>query len=212
MTGKQKGSAVGEQDGVQPGRDPAGRRFPATRIGADLVRSDPALHLGRGPPRQGPDRRHPSPPHPGTTGRAGTAAGWVPPAAYLTAARAALRVLAATGPLTTPTLAVAVARSHRFRHRETLSPNDFTAALVEVGGTLSPDGRWHPPAGISPPEKYRAIITQVAGRDLTRQPMIDILITAGYSPSSATGRMISSHPLFERIGPDSYRLITEPNR
>jgi len=37
--------------------------------------------------------------------------------------------------------------------------------------------------------------------------MIDILLTAGYSRSSAEGRMSSSHPLFERTGPDRYRLI-----
>ena len=37
--------------------------------------------------------------------------------------------------------------------------------------------------------------------------MIEILISAGYTRSSATGRMSSSHPLFERIGPNRYRLI-----
>ena len=40
--------------------------------------------------------------------------------------------------------------------------------------------------------------------------MIDILLTAGYTRSSATGRMSSSHPLFERIGPDRYRLNGTP--
>jgi len=51
------------------------------------------------------------------------------------------------------------------------------------------------------------IVERAAGRDLTRASMIEILISAGYTRSSATGRMSSSHPLFERIGPNRYRLI-----
>jgi hypothetical protein len=45
------------------------------------------------------------------------------------------------------------------------------------------------------------------GRDLTRAEMIDILLAAGYRESSATGRMSSSHPLFRRTAPDTYRLV-----
>jgi len=33
------------------------------------------------------------------------------------------------------------------------------------------------------------------------------LLAAGY----ATGRTSSSHPLFQRTGPDRYRLITDPD-
>jgi hypothetical protein len=51
------------------------------------------------------------------------------------------------------------------------------------------------------------IVTLAASRELTRAEMIDILVTAGYRESSATGRMSSSHPLFRRTGPDRYRLI-----
>jgi hypothetical protein len=54
------------------------------------------------------------------------------------------------------------------------------------------------------------IIDAAAGRDLTRADMIDVLITAGYSRSSAIGRMSSSHPLFQRVGPDRYRVISSP--
>ena len=34
-----------------------------------------------------------------------------------------------------------------------------------------------------------------------------MLTGAGYSPTSAGGRMSSSHPLFTRTGPDRYRLV-----
>jgi len=52
------------------------------------------------------------------------------------------------------------------------------------------------------------IVTRAAGQVLTRRQMIDVLLAAGYSESSATGRrMSSSHPLFQRTGPDRYRLI-----
>ena len=57
------------------------------------------------------------------------------------------------------------------------------------------------------PDRYRMIATLAAGRDLTRAEMIDILLAAGYRESSATGRMSSSHPLFQRTGPGRYRLI-----
>ena len=60
------------------------------------------------------------------------------------------------------------------------------------------------------PDRYRVIVDAAAGRDLTRADMIDVLITAGYSRSSAIGRMSSSHPLFHRVGPDLYRVISSP--
>jgi len=79
--------------------------------------------------------------------------------------------------------------------------------LTAIGCTLGPADRWHPPAGVVAPDRYRVIVTLAAGRDLTRAEMIDILLTAGYRESSATGRMSSSHPLFRRTGPDTYRLV-----
>ncbi|MEP6560271.1 MAG: hypothetical protein ABJD68_04235 [Nakamurella sp.] len=133
----------------------------------------------------------------------------VPPSTHLAAARAGLRVLAAAGPLTLPTIAAAVTRSHRFRSRDHLLHGDFVAALVEVGGTLDADGLWRAPAGVDPPARYMVIVTEAAGRDLTRQEMIEVLIAAGYSKNSATGRMSSSHPLFHRVGSDRYRLISD---
>jgi hypothetical protein len=56
------------------------------------------------------------------------------------------------------------------------------------------------------------IVTRAAGRELTRSQMIKILIDAGYSKSSAEGRMSSSHPLFHRTGPDRYRLVGNTER
>jgi len=53
------------------------------------------------------------------------------------------------------------------------------------------------------------IVTLATGRDLTRAEMIVILLTAGYRESSATGRLSSSHPLFRRTAPDTYRLVRD---
>jgi hypothetical protein len=127
-------------------------------------------------------------------------------------ARAGVRVIAAVGPLELPVLIDAMTRSHRFRHRNPLSPSDFAAALTQLGCTIDLVGRWHPPPGVAPPDRYRAIVTRTAGRDLTRKQMIDILIAAGYQPSSAAGRMSTSHPLFQHTGPDRYRLAANPPR
>ena len=80
---------------------------------------------------------------------------------------------------------------------------------VEVGGTLDLDGRWNAPTRVSPPGRYQVIVTQAGNRELSRQEMVDILVGAGYTHSSANGRISSSHPLFHRIGPNRYRLISE---
>jgi hypothetical protein len=128
-------------------------------------------------------------------------------AAQLQAARAAARVLAAVGPLPLDTLLAAVTRSRRFRTRAPLTANGLAAALAAVGATTAPDGSWHPPPGTFVPARYRAIVDTAGGRDLTRQDMILVLIAAGYSRTSAGGRMSSSHPLFTRTGPDRYRII-----
>jgi len=131
------------------------------------------------------------------------------PAGHLTVARAAARVLAAVGPLDLPALAAVIARSRRFRVRNPLSDGDLAAALTTAGCTLDQDGRWNPPTEVVAPERYRVIVTLAFGRDLTRAEMIDILLTAGYRESSATGRLSSSHPLFRRTAPDTYRLVRD---
>jgi hypothetical protein len=77
-----------------------------------------------------------------------------------------------------------------------------------MGAVMGPDGSWAAPAGVPVPDRYRAIVDAAGGRDLTRADMIQVLINAGYTRSSATGRMSSSHPLFHRVGPDRYRVIT----
>ena len=126
------------------------------------------------------------------------------------AAVTAGRVLAAAGPLPLDVLVAAVARSRRFR-RDPPHPDALTAALTALGlATPDPDGTWHAAAGARAPARYRAIAAAAAGRDLTRQDMIDILTGAGYSANSAGGRMSSSHPLFTRSGRDRYRLVGQP--
>ena len=126
------------------------------------------------------------------------------------AAVTAGRVLTAAGPLPLHLLVAAVARSRRFR-RFPPDPDALAVALTALRlATPDPDGTWRATAAARAPGRYRAIAAAAAGRDLTRQDMIDILTRAGYSPASAGGRMSSSHPLFTRTGPDRYRLIGQP--
>jgi hypothetical protein len=187
----------------------AGARLP---LSTDLIigtarRSRPDEdHLGRvriadtlGLPRPAP----PEPPTPRIprVPRSGLSAG--PQVTW-----AAARILAAVGPLDLDTLLTAVERSRRFRDRTPFTAPDLAAALTAMGAVMGPDGYWAAPAGVPAPDRYRAIVDAAAGRDLTRADMIDVLISAGYSRSSATGRMSSSHPLFHQVGPDRYRVIT----
>jgi len=126
------------------------------------------------------------------------------------AAITAGRVLAATGPLPLDVIIAAVARSRRFR-RDPPDPDALTTALTALRLAVpDPDGTWHATGAARAPARYRVIAAAATGRDLTRQDMIDILISAGYSPASAGGRLSSSHPLFTRTGPDRYRLIGRP--
>ena len=127
------------------------------------------------------------------------------------AAWSAARVLTAVGPLEPGhSCTLRSTRSRRFRHRTPFTATELGTALTAAGAEQGPDGRWHAPPGVPVPDRYRVIVERAAGRDLTRAGMIEILISAGYTRSSATGRMSSSHPLFERIGPDRYRLIGTP--
>jgi hypothetical protein len=123
---------------------------------------------------------------------------------------AVLVLPAAAGPLDLDTLLKAVARSRRFRNRTPLLATDLADALNAMGAAPGPDGRWTAPPGVVAPDRYRVIVDAATGHDLTRANMIDVLITAGYSRSSAIGRMSSSHPLFHRVGPDMYRVISSP--
>jgi len=108
------------------------------------------------------------------------------------------------------TVFAAIGRCRRFRVRDPLTARDLVAALDCLGATRGNDLLWHAPAAAEVPSRYRSIARAAAGRDLTRQQMIDVLIAAGYTPSSASGRMSSSHPLFERTRHDSYRMIGSP--
>lgn len=120
--------------------------------------------------------------------------------------QSALRVLAAVGPLGTKTLLESVLRSRRFRDRRPFSVTDLESALTRCGARASA-GRWSAPTGVDVPDRYRSVIAFATGRDLTRAEMIQVLIDAGYSRSSANGRMSSSHPLIQRVGPNRYRVI-----
>ncbi|HEY5116288.1 MAG TPA: hypothetical protein VIJ00_12255 [Nakamurella sp.] len=126
------------------------------------------------------------------------------------AAVTAGRVLAAAGPLTLDVLVAAVARSRRLR-RDPPDQDALAAALTALRLAVpDPDGTWHATAAARAPTRYRAIAAAAAGRDLTRQDMIEVLTAAGYTAASAGGRMSSSHPLFTRAGRDLYRLVGRP--
>lgn len=131
----------------------------------------------------------------------------VAPRLPLTSGRAAARLLAAVGPLTTGTLLAAVNRSRRHHRRSDLSADDLIAALLAIGASLSDDGTWEPPPGTVAPQRYRDVVAAAGGRELTRHQMIEILTAAGFSPTSAGALVGSAHPLLHRAGPDRYRII-----
>jgi hypothetical protein len=127
------------------------------------------------------------------------------------AAVTAGRVLATAGALPLDVLVAAVARSRRFR-RDPPDPDALAGALTALRlATQDPNGTWHATAAARAPARYLAIAAAAAGRDLTRQDMIDVLTGAGYSTASAGGRLSSSHPLFTRAGRDLYRLVGQPH-
>ncbi|HEY5877352.1 MAG TPA: hypothetical protein VIU11_00485 [Nakamurella sp.] len=65
------------------------------------------------------------------------------------------------------------------------------------------------PDHVTASDRHRALVTIAPGRDLTRRAIIDALVAAGYTPTSAEARKISSHPLIRHIGPDRYRIIDD---
>jgi hypothetical protein len=131
---------------------------------------------------------------------------------HLAAGRVGIRLLATIGPLDLDTLLAAIGRCRRFRIRDPLTARDLVAALDVLGASRGSNLRWQAPSGSAVPVRYQSIVDAAAGADLTRQQMINTLIAAGYTESSASGRMSSSHPLFERVDADRYRIIGSPNR
>ena len=119
---------------------------------------------------------------------------------------AALRLIAALGPLDTDSLLAASNRARRFRKRPAPSTAAFKDALLAVGATLDSDGLWHPPPTAVAPERYLTILAAVAGRELSRRQVKEVLLAAGYRNGSLTP-LASSHPLFQELGPDRYRVI-----
>ncbi len=126
-------------------------------------------------------------------------------------AQAAMRVLAAVGPLDPAALLGAVTRCQRFRGRHPPTTDALSAALTTLGAARDDQGRLHAPPGSPVPDRYRAILSATgASRDLTRQDMIDILTAAGYTDTSAAGLIATTHPLFTRTGPNRYRILGVP--
>ena len=121
----------------------------------------------------------------------------------------AVRVLAAAGPQTLDTLQAAIARSRRDRPRPNPADTSLTAALRTLGAVPDATGRWRAPPGRAASVRDQSLRREVAGRTLTRTAMITALVRAGYTYSYADGRAINTHPLIQRVAPNSYRLIDE---
>lgn len=132
-----------------------------------------------------------------------------PPSSPGSAARIACRVLAAVGPQTLPTLVHSVLRSRRFRDRQLIDGDDLAAALVEVGAVVDEQGRWHAPPGWPASERDSRVVSTATARELTRREMSAVLIAAGYSPLSASGRTVDTHPLIRKVAIDRYRLVAD---
>ena len=123
------------------------------------------------------------------------------------AAAIAARVLAAVGPLPLSVLRTAIERSRRYRSLPPVTTRRLTTALTALGATHDDQGHWHAPDDVTAPGRYRALIVNAAGRDLTRSEMIDALLAAGYAPTSAGARKIANHPLIRHTGPNRYRIV-----
>lgn len=68
------------------------------------------------------------------------------------------------------------------------------------------DGLWHAPAETIAPDRYRLVADALGDRSVSRSELIEVLVEAGYTRSSAGGRTISTHPLIAHVGPARYRL------
>jgi hypothetical protein len=122
------------------------------------------------------------------------------------AARSAVWVLAAVGPLHLDDLCAAVNRSPR-RTRQVLTTDDLAAALTASNATKDAQSLWHPPAQAAPLPRYQAVTAAMTGRDVTHGQLRDILLAAGYAPSTVESQ--HPHPLIRRAGPNRYRLVGE---
>jgi len=87
-----------------------------------------------------------------------------------------------------------------------VTADELAAGLLAVHATLA-DGLWHEPAGAIAPARYRLVATALGDRDVSRGELIEALVGAGYTRSSAAGRTITTHPLITHVGPARYRLI-----
>lgn len=177
-----------------------------TRPGEDhLARTRIAATLGLTAPRPAAPPPTPSPPAP--TG---------PSKADLGAAEIAVRVLATVGPLPLDELHPAIVRARRFKSHSPITAQRLAIALSVAGVTRDEQGRWQAPTDATPPDRYQALATIAAGRDLTRSEMIHALLAAGYAPNSARTGQINDHPLIQRTGPNRYQLVGDlgpgPNR
>lgn len=142
-------------------------------------------------------------PEPPPASRRTQAAG--PSQADRAAAGIAARVLATVGPLHLDTLHLAIGRARRFRSRPPVTAGQLTTALTTAGATRDDRGRWQAPDDVTAPDRYWALVTHAAGRELTRNEMIAALLAAGYSPTSCSE---DQHP---SAGP-AHRTRSIPDR
>ena len=64
-------------------------------------------------------------------------------------------------------------------------------------------------AGVAASERDFRVGSMATGRELTRSELSAVLIAAGSSPVSASGRTVASHPLIRKVSSDRYRLVAD---
>jgi hypothetical protein len=87
-----------------------------------------------------------------------------------------------------------------------MTADQLADGLLAVHATPA-DGLWHAPTGATAPDRFRLVADALGERDVSRSELIEALVGAGYTCSSAAGRTITTHPLITHVGPARYRLI-----
>ena len=90
-----------------------------------------------------------------------------------------------------------------------MSIDQLRDALAWVGAVHDGQGRWHPPPQARAPQRFLALAAALGQQELSRQELAQVLTSIGYAASSARGRIVTNHPLIERVGRDRYRLLTD---
>ena len=105
----------------------------------------------------------------------------------LSNATAAVRLLAAVGPLTTNELLDAHRRARQYRSTELLTADELGLGLTYLQAAYDPSsGTWTAPSGIAVSgHAGKLLIAITPGADYRRQDLLEALIAAGLSKNTA---------------------------